>query len=142
MTSGSSPTPARSPSPSPSPFERFVRQKTVLLTTYRRDGRPVGTAVSIVVEGDRAFFRTFEEAGKVKRLRHDPNVEIAPATVRGRPTGPAVPARATLLTDEDEAAHAARALAHKYPFLHGFLVPFLHRRKHWRTLHYVLTTRT
>ena len=28
-----------------------------LLTTYKRDGTPVGTPVSIAFEGDRAFFR-------------------------------------------------------------------------------------
>jgi hypothetical protein len=31
---------------------RFVRQKTVLVTTYRRNGRPVGTPVSLTVDGD------------------------------------------------------------------------------------------
>lgn len=40
----------------------FVRQKTVLLTTYRRDGTPVGTPVHIAVDGDRAFFRTWDRA--------------------------------------------------------------------------------
>lgn len=123
-----------------SPFESFTRQKTVLLTTYKRDGTPVGTAVSIAVDGDHAYFRTYDTAWKVKRLRNNPDVEIAPSTTRGKPTGPAVPARATLLSGED-AARARQALAGKYPFLHGFLVPFLHRRKHWQTLHYALATR-
>ena len=36
-------------------LEPFVRQKTVLLTTYRRNGAPVGTPVNIAVEGARAF---------------------------------------------------------------------------------------
>jgi hypothetical protein len=31
--------------------------KTILLTTYKRDGTPVETPVSIAFEGDRAFFR-------------------------------------------------------------------------------------
>ena len=45
----------------PSPEEMlkpFIRQWTVLLTTYRRDGTPVGTAVNIAVDGDRAYVRT------------------------------------------------------------------------------------
>ncbi|SEG89492.1 hypothetical protein SAMN05216223_12096 [Actinacidiphila yanglinensis] len=121
-----------------SPFEPFVRQRTILLTTYKRDGTPVGTPVSIVVEGDRAFFRTYDAAWKTKRMRNDPRVEIAPSTVTGKPTGPAVPARAALLTGA-EATRAARALARKYPFLHGFLVPLAHRVKRYTTLHYVLT---
>ena len=36
----------------------LVRQKTVLLTTLRRNGAPVGTPVNIAVEGVRAFVRT------------------------------------------------------------------------------------
>jgi hypothetical protein len=32
-------------------LEPFVGQWAVLLTTYKRDGTPVGTAVNIAVEG-------------------------------------------------------------------------------------------
>ena len=38
--------------------------KTVLLTTYKRDGTPVDTAVSIAFDGDRAFFRSYDKAWK------------------------------------------------------------------------------
>ena len=110
----------------PSPFEPFVRQKTILLTTFKRDGTPVGTAVNIAVEGDRAFVRTYDAAWKAKRIRNNPEVEIAPSTMKGKPTGPAMHARARLLTGEDD-VHAARALAGKYRLLHGVLVPFIHR---------------
>jgi PPOX class probable F420-dependent enzyme len=78
-------------------FEPFVRQKTVLLTTYRRDGTPVGTPVNIAVDGDRAFVRTFDTAWKLKRIRNNPEVEVAPSTVRGKPTGPAIRAHAQAL---------------------------------------------
>ena len=71
---------------------------TILLTTYKRDGTPVPTPVSIAFDGDRAFFRSYDQAWKTKRLRNNARVEIAPATLRGKPTGPAVAARATLLT--------------------------------------------
>jgi len=116
----------------------FVRQRTVLLTTYKRDGTPVGTPVSIAVAGDRAYVRTFDQAWKARRLRNHPAVEVAPSTVRGRPTGPAIRARARLL-DGEEAARAARLLARKHPLLHGLLVPLAHRLKGYRTLHYELT---
>ena len=69
----------------PGAFYQFVNQKTVLLTTYRRDGTPIGTPVNIVVDGDRAFVRTFDMAWKLKRIRKNPRVEIAPSTVRGNP---------------------------------------------------------
>ena len=70
-------------------LEPFIHQKYVLLTTYRRDGTPVGTPVSIAVDGDQAFVRTWDTAWKVKRIRNNPEVEVAPSTLRGKPTGPA-----------------------------------------------------
>jgi PPOX class probable F420-dependent enzyme len=119
-------------------FAPFARQRAVLLTTFRRDSTAVGTPVSIAVEGDHAFFRTYEQTWKAKRLRRNPAVTIAPSTVRGKPTGPAIHARARLLSG-DEATHAARALARKHPLLHGILVPWLHRLCGYTTLHYELT---
>ncbi|MFL6143807.1 MAG: PPOX class F420-dependent oxidoreductase [Labedaea sp.] len=117
---------------------RFTKQKTVLLTTFKRDGTGVGTPVSLVVEGDHAYFRTYDAAWKTKRLKNNPTVTVAPSTMRGRPTGEAVSARARLL-DGAEARHAARLLAGKYRFLHGILVPLAHRMRSYRTLHYILT---
>ena len=116
----------------------FVRQRAVLLTTYRRDGTPVRTAVNTAVDGDRAFVRTPHRTGKVKRLRNNPNVEIAPSTFLGKPTGLAIRARARLLSG-DEAKHASEVLARKYRILQGVLVPLAHRLTRSRTMHYEIT---
>jgi PPOX class probable F420-dependent enzyme len=118
-------------------LQLFVRQRAVLLTTYRRDGTPVGTAVNIAVEGDRAFFRTPHKTGKVKRLRNNPNVEIAPSTMRGKPIAPGIRAQARLLSDE-EAEIAAKAIERKYRIIQGILVPLAHRLTRAKTLHYEL----
>jgi hypothetical protein len=53
-------------------LEPFVGQWAVLLTTYKRDSAPVGTAVNIVVEGDRAYFRTWDTAWKLRRIPNTP----------------------------------------------------------------------
>lgn len=115
-------------------FEPFAHQKYVLLTTYRRDGTPVGTPVHIAVDGDRAFVRTWDTAWKVKRIRNNPEVEVAPSTMRGKPTGPAIQARARIL-EGDESAYAGRAIARKHRILHGFLVPLVHRLRGNETVH-------
>jgi PPOX class probable F420-dependent enzyme len=118
----------------------FVEQKTVLVTTHRRDGTPVPTPVSMAVDGDRAFFRSYEKAGKARRLRVDPIVEAAPSTARGVPTGPPIRARARRLSGT-EAHDAARLLRRKHPLLHGVLVPLIHRAaraKTGRTVHFEL----
>ncbi len=108
--------------------------KTVLLTTYRRGGTPVATPVSIAFEGQRAFFRTFDRAGKTKRLRRDPRVEPAPSTLRGKPIGPPIQAHAMLLQGDD-ARLAARALARRHRVLQAVLVPVFHRLGRYSTMH-------
>jgi PPOX class probable F420-dependent enzyme len=113
-------------------LSRFVRQKTVLLTSYRRDGTPVGAPVSMAVEGDHGFVRSPAEGWKVRRMRHNPIVEVAPCTARGTPTGPAIRAHARRLGGA-EADHAARLLARKHPFLQGVEVPLVHRLLRART---------
>lgn len=115
----------------------LARQTYVLLTTYRRDGTPVGTPVHLAVAGDHAFFRTWDRSGKHKRLRRNPRVTVAPATFRGVPTGEAIAATATELAGP-EAVIAARALARKHPILHGWLIPAFHRLRGYRTVHYRL----
>jgi PPOX class probable F420-dependent enzyme len=113
------------------------RTSTVLIETKRKDGTWVPTPVSLVAAGSNLYFRTYDAAGKAKRLRNFPDVRVAPATLRGRPVGPAVPGRARLLQGE-EAERARALLARRFPLLHGRLVPWMHRRKGWTTLHYEL----
>jgi PPOX class probable F420-dependent enzyme len=115
-------------------LEPFVGQWAVLLTPYKRDGTPIGTPVNIAVDGNRAFVRTFDSAWKLKRIHNNPEVEIAPSTWRGRPTGPAIRARARLLEDE-ESAYAGRLLVRKHPILHLILVPLVHRLRGNETVH-------
>jgi PPOX class probable F420-dependent enzyme len=119
-------------------FDRFTRQNAVLLTTYRRDGTPIDTPVSVAVEDGRAYIRTWDTAWKLRRMRNNPLVQIAPSTFRGRPTGPAVEARARILSGA-ESAHASALLARKHPFLHGILVPLIHRLRGNTTMHVELS---
>jgi uncharacterized protein len=111
--------------------------KTILLTTYKRDGTAVDTPVSIAFDGDRAFFRSYDKAWKTKRLRHNPHVKAAPSTIRGKPTGRAIRASAILLESE-QARVAVRALARHHRVLQAILVPAAHRLMRYRTMHYEL----
>jgi PPOX class probable F420-dependent enzyme len=118
-------------------LERLAHQKYVRLTSYRKSGTAVSTPVHIAVETGHAFVRTWSTSGKYKRMIHHPAVELAPSTWRGRPTGPAIGARARVLSGA-EAVHAAHALAQKYPLLQGLLVPLYHRLRGYRTVHFEL----
>jgi uncharacterized protein len=111
--------------------------KTILLTTYKRDGTPVETPVSIAFGGGRAYFRSYDKAWKTKRLRSNPHVEVAASTLRGRRTGPLTGARAVLL-DGEQARAAARALRRRHRLLQAVLVPLAHRLLGYQTMHYEL----
>jgi uncharacterized protein len=119
-------------------LEPFVKQWAALLTTYKRDGTPVDTAVNIVVEGDLAYFRTWDTAWKLRRIRNNPEVQFAPSTARGKPTAPPISARARVL-EGDDSARVGRLLARKYPALHGLLVPLVHLLRGNKTMHVELT---
>jgi uncharacterized protein len=119
-------------------FAPIKAAKTIRLITYRRDGTPISTPVHVVAHDDVAYIRTFDPSGKLKRMRNNPEVQVAPSTVRGRVTGETRVARARILTGEESDA-AGRALARKYPILHGRLIPWFHRRKGLVTTHIELT---
>jgi PPOX class probable F420-dependent enzyme len=121
-------------------LDQFIRQRNALLTTYKRDGTAVGTPVHVAVEDGRAYIRTYGKAWKWKRVRHTPGCELAPCTARGRVTGPAVRVHGRIL-EGDEAARAARALARKYPLLHGLLIPRVHRLMRTPTIHMEFVSR-
>jgi uncharacterized protein len=122
----------------PTPLEPLKDTKTILLTTYKRDGTPIATPVSIAFDADRAFFRSYHKAWKTRRLRNNPRVEAAPCTMRGKTTGKPIAGRATLL-NEDEARIAAGALGRRQRALQGILVPLGHRLMRYQTMHYELT---
>ena len=111
--------------------------KTIVLSSYKRDGTMVPTPVSLAFEGERLFFRSYNRAWKTKRIRNNPRVELVPSTLRGKPTGEPVSGRAVLLEGE-EARVAARALARRHRVLQGLLVPVAHRLARYQTMHYEL----
>lgn len=85
----------------------------LLLTTYRKNGTPVATPVWVVPEGDLIYAWSAKDTGKVKRIRRNGDVTIAPCDFKGNPKGESVPAHATLMTD-DESDHVRSLIARKY----------------------------
>ncbi len=67
----------------PSTLADMGRHRFVSLTTFRRSGQPVATPVWIAPDGDALVVTTPADSGKVKRLRHDPRVELRPCTRSG-----------------------------------------------------------
>ncbi|MFI5806949.1 PPOX class F420-dependent oxidoreductase [Streptomyces sp. NPDC051561] len=93
----------------------FARTRYVSLTTFRKDGTPVATPVWAAGDDSALYVWTNSESWKVKRIRRDGNVTIAPCDFRGgiKPGAPTFEARATLL-DEDGLRKVRKLLARKY----------------------------
>jgi PPOX class probable F420-dependent enzyme len=100
--------------PVASGFGALEGERYALLVTYRRSGEPVPTPVWFGLDGGRLYVRTEADAGKVKRIRANPRVCVAPATFRGRPKGPLAEGTARVLPPGDESERAEHALKENY----------------------------
>lgn len=85
----------------------------LVLTTYRASGAAAPTTVWFAEATGKVYITTIEAAGKVKRLRANPHVLVAPSDQVGTPLGPAVAAQGRVLPPA-EAAPAEAALRDKY----------------------------
>ena len=88
-------------------------QKYISLTTFRKNGAAVATPVWFGEDADRLYVMTRSDMGKAKRIRNNPQVRVAPCTIRGRVTGPEFAAAARILA-ADEHAHARETINRKY----------------------------
>ena len=100
-------------------------QKYICLTTFRKSSIPVRTPVWFGEENDQLYVMTRSDSGKYKRLRNNPQVRIAPCTMRGKITGPEFSATARILAPEDW-PRARKTIERKYWLAR---VPFLWSRK-------------
>ena len=79
----------------------FRGRRYFSLESYRRDGTPVRTPLWFVERNGELAFYTMAASGKVKRLRRNPRVRVAPCDARGKVTGDWVDGTARLLEGED-----------------------------------------
>ena len=86
----------------------------VSLVTFRRDGRSVATPVWHAEHDGRLYVFTESNAGKVKRLRREAKVRLAPCDVRGRVRGDWYDGRARIVADAQAEDAAYAALSRKY----------------------------
>ena len=83
------------------------------LTTFRKSGQAVPTPVWFVEVDGKLYVYTSRTSGKVKRIRNNPAVTVAPCALNGKLLGEAVQATARILSPSEEAA-AEQALNRKY----------------------------
>ena len=90
-----------------------ISGKYVSLVSFKRDGTPVATPLWFVGEGNRLLAVTDARSGKVKRIRRNPDVTVAPCRANGRVVGTPVAARAQILP-RSELEHVQALIARKY----------------------------
>ena len=110
---------------------QFANQKYINLETYRKSGHPVQTPVWFAEEGGVFYIYSLANAGKVKRIRNNPRVQVVPCNARGRPKGEWVEAKATIL-DDTQAERGNKLLTRKYGILKriGNILRKMRKREH------------
>ncbi len=69
------------------PFATLQDQKFIALATYRKSGEAVVTPVWFTHLDGKLYVWTGSSSGKVKRLRNNPRVSLAPSDFSGKPLG-------------------------------------------------------
>lgn len=85
-----------------SSLAQFSQQNYLNLESFRKNGLSVKTPVWFVQDGDTLYVRTVAGSGKVKRIRRNPQVNIAPCTGSGDLRGEWVSAQAREVSGEIE----------------------------------------
>jgi PPOX class probable F420-dependent enzyme len=106
---------------SSTPLTSLENQKYISLTTFRRTGAAVATPVWFVQLQSTLYIYTDVTAGKVKRIRNNPQVQLASCTMLGKVKGPLITGVARIVTDPQEQVRAEAALNAKYWIAHRLL---------------------
>lgn len=117
-----------------SSFDAFYKQQYLNLETFRKSGVGVKTPVWFVQDGDTLYVRTGASSGKVKRIRNNGQVNIAPCKMNGALNGDWQPALARVVKDEDIDKKVDRLLDKKY----GLMKKLFFRSAERRKMEYVL----
>lgn len=122
-------------------FAAFAGQKYLNLETFKKNGDGVKTPVWFAADlaagldssGAKLYVYTVGVTGKVKRIRNNGRVRIAPCNARGGVLGEWVDARAEIVTGT-EAEHGMQLLNRKYVPWKQLLDFFAMFRKRERTV--------
>jgi PPOX class probable F420-dependent enzyme len=84
------------------------------VTSFKRDGTGVATPVWFVCDGRRLLALTDLHSAKVRRVRRNPRVMVAPCRASGKLRGEPIPARAEVLTATADLERVQKLLVERY----------------------------
>jgi len=128
-------------------FAAFAGQKYLNLESFKKSGDGVKTPVWFAAEPSarlessdaKLYVYTIGVSGKVKRIRNNPRVKVAPCNMRGEVRGEWVDARVEIVTG-GEAEYGMRLLNKKYVPWKQLLDFFAMFRKRERTVFVIRPT--
>lgn len=94
--------------------ERLSAETYVSLESFKKDGNGVATPVWVAGVGGKLVVVTDGTSYKVKRIRRNARVRVAPCSARGAVRGEWVEGTCRILEDADQAHVAYQALRTKY----------------------------
>ncbi len=118
-------------------LKQFKNQEFLSLETFRKNGIGVKTPVWFAEEGDALYIWTVGDSGKIKRIRNNPQVKIAPCQRFGKVTGEWMAAQASVDDSAAAVRHVETLLSRKLGV--GFAIFRLidRLRDRWRGSHRV-----
>ena len=94
-------------------LEQFRNFDYIRLETFKKNGQAVPTPVWFIVEDDMLFVRSYANSGKVKRMRNNSYVKIAPSDALGKTHGVTIEGTA-VRADGDKEIKISQLLYRKY----------------------------
>ena len=94
------------------------------VTSFKQDGTGVATPLWFGSDGPRLFAFTDLHSAKVRRMRRNPHVLVAPCRVNGKLRGEPVSARVEVLTDPAELERVQKILTDCHPISYRVVMLF------------------
>jgi uncharacterized protein len=95
-------------------IDQFDKQQYLNIETFKKSGEGVKTPVWFAVNNGKLFITTMNESGKVKRIRRNPTVNVAPCKVGGEVLGTWIKAEARIIEDITQIHEIDKLLNKKY----------------------------
>ena len=95
-------------------LEALFPGRYLSLTSFKHDGTGVATPLWFVSDGERLFALTDLHSAKVRRMRGNPRVLVAPCGPNGKLRGEPLPARAEVLTESADLERVQKLLIERY----------------------------
>ncbi len=107
-------------------LSQFEGENVISVESYRKNGEPVRTPVWFLKEDDRLVVHTGGNSGKVKRIKRNTKVRVAPSRFRGEPKTDYIEAQAEIVADPETVKKYYSLIYKKYGLV-GSLTKFVQR---------------